>query len=332
MVYTVQSDLPAHLQTITDRIPDDSVLLDAYSQSITRVARLASQAVVQLTVQKSHPKQQPATGSGFLISSDGMVVTNCHVVQGQSDIQVNLPDGLAVPGTLVGQDPSTDIALVQVHGFKSGHLKFANSDELQVGQIAIAMGNPFGFQYSLTAGVVSALGRTLRTESGRLIDDVIQTDAALNPGNSGGPLLNSQGLVIGVNTAVIRPAQGLSFAVASNLVEYVISRLIREGKVRRAYIGIAGQNVPLPARLTAALKLEQTAGILVHHIEKLQPAANSALQLRDVIIAIDEVPVKTIDDLHKQLDETKVGRIVLFTVLRGGKTESLFITPKELVG
>lgn len=329
MISAIQSELVTHLESGLPSTTNDQKLLDAYSRTITGVAAKASSAIVQLTVFKNKTKN-PATGSGFLISSDGLLVTNSHVVKDGVKIQVNLFDGRTVQGTLMGQDQATDIAIIQIPGEKTGHLKFANSDLLQVGQIAIAMGNPYGFQYTLTAGVVSALGRTLRAENGRLIDDVIQTDAALNPGNSGGPLLDSHGMVIGVNTAVIRSAQGLAFAVSSNLTEYVVSRLIREGKVRRAYIGIAGQNIPLPARLTASLKLEQTTGILVHQIEKNQPAAFSALQERDVIVSMDGDPIRSIDDLHKKLDENKVDRIVRISVIRNGGLEHVFMTPGEL--
>lgn len=329
MISTIQSDLASHLESSPVSGTRDQVLLDAYSRTITGVAANASPAIVQLIVYKNKTRN-PATGSGFLISSDGLLVTNSHVVKEGAKIQVNLYDGRSVQGTLMGQDQATDIALIQIPAEKTGHLKFGNSDALQVGQIAIAMGNPYGFQYTLTAGVVSALGRTLRAENGRLIDDVIQTDAALNPGNSGGPLLDSHGQVIGVNTAVIRSAQGLAFAVSSNLTEYVVSRLIREGKVRRAFIGIAGQNIQLPARLTAALKLTQTTGILVHQIEKHQPAAFSAMMERDVIVAMDGEVIRSIDDLHKKLDETKVDRIVCISVIRNGVLEQVFVTPGEL--
>lgn len=234
------SDTPFHSSTYTD-----DELLDAYSQTVVGVAQRVSDAVVQIHAHKpsrqGNNRQGGGTGSGFIISSDGLVVTNSHVVNGAQKVEVSLQDGRKFLAKPIGDDPATDIAVVQIHGEGLTTAAFGNSEHLQVGQIAIAIGNPYGFQYSLTAGVVSALGRSLRTETGRLIDNVIQTDAALNPGNSGGPLVNSKGLVIGVNTAVILPAQGICFAVASNLVQYVVGKLVLHGKVRRGFIGIAGQ-------------------------------------------------------------------------------------------
>ncbi len=315
----------------------DEEILDAYSRTVVSVAQKVSDAVVQIKVNKPGPRgRRPSnnrphgTGSGFIISSDGYVVTNSHVVSGAKSIEVNLQDGRQFSGVLVGNDPATDVAVLQINGENLSTVSFADSDRLQVGQLAVAIGNPYGFQYSLTAGVVSALGRTLRSESGRLIDDVIQTDAALNPGNSGGPLVNSQGEVIGVNTAVILPAQGICFAVASNLVQYVVGKLIIEGKVRRGYIGISGQVVRINSRLRNYLGIDNISGVLVHQIEPDGPAYNSELRSGDLIINFNGQPINSIDDLHKKLNEETIGKKVELKVLRNRRKERVRVIPAEL--
>ncbi|MBK8489606.1 MAG: trypsin-like peptidase domain-containing protein [Saprospirales bacterium] len=314
----------------------DSRLLDAYSQTVTSVAKKVSEAVVQIRVQKPGrpnrraPQGQTGGGSGFIISSDGYIVTNSHVVNNVSQITVVLQDGREFAAKLIGDDPATDLAVVQIDADRLSTVSFGNSDELQVGQLAVAIGNPFGFQYSLTAGVVSALGRTLRSNGGRLIDDVIQTDAALNPGNSGGPLVNSFGEVIGVNTAIILPAQGLCFAVASNLAKYVVGKLIMEGKVRRGYIGIAGQVVQLHQKMINSLQLPVKSGILIQQIEPDAPAHNSELQQGDVIIGFNTSSIHSIDDLHKLLDEKTIGQKVELQVLRRGRKERVKVIPGEM--
>ncbi|MEK7254503.1 MAG: trypsin-like peptidase domain-containing protein [Bacteroidota bacterium] len=316
--------------------PRDTDLLDAYSRTVVGVSQAASPSVVQIKVNKKaqpnpRQRQQPfGTGSGFVISSDGFVVTNSHVVSGATKIEVVLQDGREFTGKLIGEDPATDLAVVQIDGENLRGLRFGDSDNLQVGQLAVAIGNPYGFQYSVTAGVVSALGRTLRSESGRLIDDVIQTDAALNPGNSGGPLVDSFGRVIGVNTAVILPAQGLCFAVSSNLTQYVVGRLIIEGKVRRGYIGISGQQVPLNPRSVSYHQLTVKTGVLVQGVEPDGAANNSGLQVGDIIIDFEEKPVHGIDDLHKLLNEKTIGKQVQLQVLRQGKKEKVEVTPAEM--
>lgn len=325
-----------HIQALPD--PDkDAELLDAYSRTVVNVAKKVSPAVVQIKVDKpgqanrrGGPQRPFGTGSGFVISSDGFIVTNSHVVSGARGIEVSLPDGRQLPARLIGDDPATDIAVVQIDAENLSSLTFGDSDRLQVGQVAVAIGNPYGFQYSLTAGVVSALGRTLRSESGRLIDDVIQTDAALNPGNSGGPLVDSRGMVIGVNTAVILPAQGICFAVASNLVQYVVGKLIIEGKVRRGYIGIAGQMVRLDPRLVTRHQLQVSSGILIQHVEPDGPAFNSELQNGDLIIGFNGQTVHSIDDLHKALNEDTIGKTAELLVLRNNRKQRLRVIPSEL--
>jgi S1-C subfamily serine protease len=272
----------------------------------------------------------PASGSGFIISTDGFVVTNNHVIEQAQDIRVSLADGRTVKAELKGADASTDIAVlkIDVTGLKA--LSFADSEALQPGQIAIAIGNPLGLQHTVTAGVVSALGRTLRANNGRLIDDIIQTDASLNPGNSGGPLVNSLGQVIGVNTATILSAQGLCFAVSSNLAAFVAGKLIMEGRVKRAYLGIAGQLVNLTGRMIAANKLEKETGVYVYEIVPDQPAYNNELQTGDIVVSFNGRAVGTVDELHKQLNAGVIGQRVELEVLRNGRKTALHVVPGEM--
>ena len=316
----------------------DDHLLDAYSQTVTRVARTSSDAVVHLKVEKpqqpNNNRRQPdsaGTGSGFVISSDGYVVTNSHVVHGATRMDASLPDGRTFQAHLVGDAAATDVAVLKIDGDNLSTLAFGESDRLQVGQIAIAIGNPFGFQYSVTAGGGSALGRTLRSQNGRLIDDVIQTDAALNPGNSGGPLVDSHGLVIGVNTAVILPAQGLCFAVAANLAKFVVGKLILEGRVRRGYIGIGAQAVPLPPKWLNALETPTKGGIQIQTVESGGPADKAGLLPGDVLLQFDGKPIDSIDLLHKVLGESTIGRKMKTWVLRNGGLVNLDVTPGELL-
>jgi len=315
--------------------PSDGELLDSYSNTVVNVAQKVSDAVVQIrTIKPPSPKtkkNENGTGSGFIISTDGYIVTNSHVVKGANKIIVMLQDGRQLHATLIGDDPATDIAVLQINADKLVTVKFANSDQLQVGQIAIAIGNPLGFQYTLTAGVVSALGRTLRTDNGRLIDDVVQTDAALNPGNSGGPLVNSRGEVIGVNTAVIKSAQGICFAVAANLAAFVVDKLIRNGKVRRGYIGIAGQMVRFNQRLRTHLQLKTQSGVLVQEIVANGPSHNTQLQKGDVIVQMANQAVLSLDDLHKILDEKRIGIPTPIIVIRNNQLIQVTVVPGELV-
>jgi S1-C subfamily serine protease len=315
----------------------DAELLDAYSKTITGVVSEIAQAVVHIQVQKKitdrrtgHERVQQGSGSGFLISSDGYIVTNNHVIENAIDIKVNFTDGSTETAELKGTDPSTDIAVLKI--YESGHkaLSFADSDALKAGQIAIAIGNPFGLQHTVTTGVVSALGRSLRANNGRLIDDVIQTDAALNPGNSGGPLVNSSGLVIGMNTAVIPSAQGLCFAVSSNLTAYVAGKLIIEGRVKRAQLGIAGQLVNLTERMIAANKLSARTGVYVFEIIPDSPARNNEIRIGDIIVEFNNKPVSSVDDLHKLLNEKVIGMNSELCVLRGGRKTIVRVTPVEL--
>jgi S1-C subfamily serine protease len=317
---------------------DDFHLLDAYSQAVVQAAERVSPSVVHLKVYKKNSnsrnrnyRPEAGSGSGFIISSEGFIVTNSHVVSDSQKIEVNLPDGRTFPADLIGNDPATDVALIRIHAEKLPSVKFGNSKMLKVGQLAIAIGNPYGFEYTVTAGVISALGRSLRSGNGRLIDNVIQTDAALNPGNSGGPLVNSRGEIIGINTAVILPAQGICFAVAANTAEYVVSELITKGRVRRGYLGIAGQQINLPKTIIKNYQLNIQSGVLVQQVEADAPAYNREIQQGDVIIGFDNQAISGIDDLHRLLTEDSIGNRVHLEVLRQNQKIKITAIPGENV-
>ncbi|HET6254406.1 MAG TPA: trypsin-like peptidase domain-containing protein [Puia sp.] len=313
--------------TFIDYAPrTDGELLDSYSRTITSVVGQVAEAVVHIQVQK----KVAGSGSGFIISTDGYVVTNNHVIEKAEDIKVSLSDGRTVNAELKGADPSTDIAVLKIDEMGLKALTFADSEGLQPGQIAIAIGNPLGLQHTVTAGVVSALGRTLRANNGRLIDDIIQTDASLNPGNSGGPLVNSVGQVIGVNTATIASAQGLCFAVSSNLAAFVAGKLIMEGRVKRAYLGIAGQVVNLTGRMVAANRLERNTGVYVYEVVADQPAYDNLIRTGDIVVSFNGKGVGTVDELHKLLNAEVIGRTVEMEVLRGGHKVPLRVMPAEM--
>jgi S1-C subfamily serine protease len=283
----------------------------------------------------SSPRRRPevrGSGSGFVFTPDGFVLTNSHVVHGATRLAVTLSDGRSFEAALVGEDPDTDLAVLRIHADRLSPAVFGDSNAIRVGQVAVAIGNPYGFQCTVTAGVVSALGRSLRSQSGRLIDDVIQTDAALNPGNSGGPLVTSRGEVIGVNTAVILPAQGLCFAIAINTAKHVAGLLIRHGKIRRGYIGVAGQNVTLPRRLVLLHDVAAAAGILVISVEANGPADRAGLKDGDVIVKYGGQAVASIDELHKLLTLEQVGKKVELTIIRGVHKLTVEVTPEESVG
>jgi len=314
--------------------PHDDELLDAYSRAVVDVAERVSPAVVKIEALHASAKQPDAhrpggSGSGFVFTPDGFILTNSHVVHGASRLGVMLNDGRQLHATPVGDDPDTDLAVVRIHASDLTSVSLGDSHSLRVGQMAIAIGNPYGFQCTVTAGVVSALGRSLRARSGRLIDNVIQTDAALNPGNSGGPLVSSRGDVIGVNTATIMPAQGLCFAIAINTAKFVASRLIRDGRIRRAYIGVAGQNVPVHRRLVRFHRLPLETGILVASVEPNSPAQRAGLRDGDIIVAFADQPVPDIDALHRLMTDVQVGIESPLTVLRHTDRLVLPITPEE---
>ncbi len=314
--------------------PDDTELLDAYSTAVTHVVRRVGSSVVKINVQHQKNGEPPrpgngGSGSGFIFTPDGLIMTNSHVVHGATKIEATLADGATYDAQLIGNDPDTDVAVIRIHGPNLVPATLGDSSKLQVGQLVVAIGNPYGFNATVTAGVVSAMGRTFRSYSGRLIDNVIQTDAALNPGNSGGPLVNSRGEVIGVNTAVILPAQGLCFAVPSNTAQFVASRLIRDGKIRRAYLGVAGQNVPVHTKLQRFYKLENKTGVLVVGVEPASPASRAGLLEGDIIVMLDDKPITDVDSLHRLLSDEAVGKEMKLTVLRRYERFDFPIRPDE---
>src|SRR5438309_7339049 len=303
----------------------DSALLDEYSRTVVSVVDLVAPSVVNIETRMKNA--QSGNGSGFVIAPDGFVLTNSHVVHGASELVVNLPDGREYGAQLVGDDPDTDLAVIRIDGSQLPYVRLADSEKLRVGQVAIAIGNPLGFQASVTTGVISALGRSMHAQSGRLIDNIIQTDASLNPGNSGGPLANSAGEVIGVNTAVIRPAQGICFAIASNTAKFVAGWLIKEGRIRRGYIGVAGQTSPLHRRVARFYHLANESGAMVVSVEKASPAEQSRIRPDDVIVAFNDAPIASVHDLHKKLFGDWIGTLCRLTVIRGSGQLTLHVTP-----
>ena len=318
-------------------ITTDQQLLDAYSSTIVSVVKGAAQAVAHIQVRKNIQNKRtkrfeelPGSGSGFVISTDGFIVTNNHVIKDATSIKVTFADGIERSADLIGNDPHTDIAILKVYDGDLKPLQFANSDLLEPGQIAIAIGNPMGLQHTVTTGVVSATARTLRSGSGRLIDDIIQTDAALNPGNSGGPLLNSEGKVIGVNTAIVSAAQGLCFAVSSNIAAFIAGKLIMYSKVKRAQLGIAAQMVNLTTRMIGANALKTKTGVYVFEIVPDTDIYNNELRIGDIIVDFNGNPISTIDNLHKLLNEEAINQPIILGVLRGGRRQEIKVIPSEL--
>ncbi len=318
---------------------DDGYLLDAYSNAVSSAAEKVSLAVVNISVtQKATGRRRigdlPAgevqgTGSGFVFTGDGFILTNSHVVQGARKVEVTLSDGRSFKADIVGDDPDTDLAVVRISAPELEPVCMGDSQMLKVGQLVIAVGNPYGFQCTVTAGVISALGRSLRSRSGRLIDNVIQTDAALNPGNSGGPLVDSRGEVIAVNTAVIYPAQGLCFAIAVNTAKFVAGRLIQYGRVKRSYIGAAGQDIALNRRIVRYHDLTAGKGFLVTSVEDDSPAMRSGLKEGDIIVSFNGCPVASVDDLHRMLTEDLIGVRACLTAIKRANKKQLEIIPEE---
>src|SRR5579872_7117802 len=329
------SDDAAPVPEAPDR---DSLLMDAYSRAVIGATERISPSVAYIEVSQRADggiSDRPAgralqgSGSGFLFTPDGFLLTNSHVVHRASRLDVSLSDGRTFRGELVGEDPDTDLAVVRIDGSGLVAAPLGDSASIRVGQLAIAIGNPYGFQYTVTAGVVSALGRSLRSYSGRLIEDVIQTDASLNPGNSGGPLVTSDGQVVGVNTATIMGAQGLCFAIAVNTAKFVAGKLMQQGRIRRAYIGIEAQNAPLHRRIVRFYDLPKETGAIVLAAENGSPAQKAGLREGDVIIAFGGQPIAGVDDLHRLLTDAQVGVKTSATVLRRTERLELAIIPQE---
>jgi S1-C subfamily serine protease len=302
--------------------PDDDELLDAYSRAVTAAVDAVGPAVVRIELGNGG-------GSGVIFTPDGLVLTNSHVVGRGGRMKVTLPDGRSTSGEPVGRDVDTDLAVVRIEGTSLPWAGFGDSRRVRVGQVAIAIGNPYGFHHSVTAGVVSVVGRSLRSRTQRLMEDVIQTDASLNPGNSGGPLVTTRGEVIGINTAMILPAQGLCFAIASNTARHVASLLIRDGRIRRAYVGIVGQQMPIPRAIARAHRLAITSGVVVAGVEGGSPAAAAGAREGDIILAFDGHAVSGVDDLHRHLTEDRIGVPAPLTVLRASVRRQLTVVPRE---
>ncbi len=320
--------------------PDD-LLLDAYSRAVTSAVGHASPSVVNIEVHSAsgrtrsgEPRERRGGGSGFIFTPDGLILTNSHVVHDARRIEVTMVDGQRMPASAIGDDPASDLAVIRIDQVRTDEPALAaaelgDSQQLRVGQLVVAIGNPYGFQSTVTAGVVSALGRSLRSYSGRLIDDVIQTDAALNPGNSGGPLVDSAGRVVGVNTATILPAQGICFAIGINTAKFVASRLLRDGRIRRSFIGVSAQTVPVHRRVVRFYDLAKESGALVLSVEENSPATRAGLREGDVIVALEGHPVAGVDDLHRVLTDVRVGVSSSLTALRHTEKLELKIVPEE---
>jgi S1-C subfamily serine protease len=310
---------------------DEPAAFDAYSRTVVATAETVGPAVAQVEITRNvrsrRYEESQGGGSGVIFTPDGFLVTNSHVVHGVNQINVTLSDGRSFNGHLIGDDPHTDLAVVQIQGSNLPMARFGDSTKLRPGQLVVAIGNPLGFEATVTAGVVSALGRALRSQSGRLIENMIQTDAALNPSNSGGPLVNSRGEVIGINTAVIRPAQGICFAIPSDTVKWVVGRLIRDGRIVRAYLGLHGQDRPIPRYLVRFHELPMNRGIMVLSVEPGSPAERAGLAKGDIIIALGNESASGIDKLHRLLGEEVIGRDALMTILRDQGKAVLTIRP-----
>jgi S1-C subfamily serine protease len=326
--------LPSEPTPVPGPAADDADLLDAYSQAVVRAVEIAGPSVVKIDVHATRRGQGPmreagGSGSGFVFTPDGLVLTNSHVVHRATGIEVTVQDGRHLTASLVGDDPDTDLAVIKISGDDLTPARLGDSASLRPGQLVVAIGNPYGFQTSITAGVVSALGRSLRSRSGRLMDEIIQTDAALNPGNSGGPLVNSRGEVIGVNTAVILPAQGLCFAIPVQTARWVATRLIQHGRIRRGYLGIGGQTAKVQRRLVVHHGLERESALLVLHVEAGSPAQRAGIQEGDLIIAFADQPVAGVDDLHRMLTEGHIGQARPLRLIRRSQPRLLEVTPVE---
>jgi S1-C subfamily serine protease len=306
--------------------PDDHAALDAYSSVVVRVAETLSPAVVHL---RAGNGQRGGAGSGVLFTPDGLLLTNAHVVGRHERVHIRLQDGSEVAGRVIGADPWTDLAIVKADSAKSPHAVLGDSASLRVGQLVVAIGSPFGFESTVTAGVISALGRTLRTITGHLVDNVIQTDAALNPGNSGGPLVDSRGHVIGINTAIIAPAQGICFATPVNMARHIIPQLLKHGRVVRGYLGLHARTIPLPASTQRHFNLSQHSGVEVLEVETASPADQAGIDNHDVIVALGDATIADVDALHRRLTELPIDVPATIVILRDGRRLERMVLPQE---
>jgi S1-C subfamily serine protease len=326
------STFPCVAPPSSSAVTDDGALLDAYSNAVIRASQAAGSAVAHVEVRqlrqgrRNQRGEAKGSGSGFIFTPDGFILTNSHVVHEATEIVVALSDGQRTHATLIGDDPDTDLAVLRTDGIQLTAVPFSPSKP-QVGQLAIAIGNPLGFQFTVTAGVVSALGRSMRAQSGRLIENVIQTDAALNPGNSGGPLVNSRGEVIGVNTAMIMGAQGICFAIGAETARFVAARLIRDGKISRGYLGLAGQDVPLHRQLVRFYNLKSNTALLVLTVEPNSPAQAAGLREHDLIVGFKGQPITGVNDLHRLLTEGPIGEQSELELIRGTEKMTRQIVP-----
>jgi S1-C subfamily serine protease len=342
----LDANLPEETTRVATPESIDAALLDSYSRAVTAAVERVSPSVVNVEVHRTlrpasgrsrsgeraaEPRERRGGGSGFVFTPDGLILTNSHVVHDATRIEVTLADGRRAPAHTIGDDPATDLAVIRIDASGLQAVPLGDSQQLRPGQMAIAIGNPYGFQSTVTAGVISALGRSLRSYSGRLIEDVIQSDAALNPGNSGGPLVDSRGQVIGVNTATILPAQGICFAIGINTAKFVASRLLRDGRIRRSYIGVSAQTVPIHRRVVRFYGLARETGVVIVGIEDRSPARTAGLREGDVIVALDQEPVAGVDDLHRLLTDAQVGARCSLTIIRHTDRLILPIFPEEAV-
>ncbi len=337
LVSNHESDVYESVATAPSPAKNDTELLDAYSTAVIGAAKRVSPSVVNIDVQVPVPKEKApqrgnrghGSGSGFIFTPDGFILTNSHVVHDAIQIDVTLQDGTKLPARIIGDDPQTDLAVIHINANGLPAAAFGDSSAIQVGQLVVAIGNPYGFQTTVTAGVVSNLARGFRSQTGRMIDNIVQTDAALNPGNSGGPLVDSRGRVVGVNTAIIPMAQGICFAIPSNTAQFVAARLMRDGKIRRSYIGFQGQNVPLHRKVVRFHKLDVDTGVLIVGLEPNSPAERAGLRDGDVIVSFDSKPIFTIDDLQRLLIDERVGVTTPIQVIRSTELLTYEVTPAE---
>jgi S1-C subfamily serine protease len=325
--FIADDDVPLHSpQPLPADHPSEAEALDAYSRVVMSVAERIRPAVANLRVGRG---PNGGSGSGVLFTPDGFLLTNAHVVAGNESVRVRLSDREELTGRLVGSDPWTDLAVVQANAHGLPFASLGDSAQVRVGQLVLAVGSPYGFDSTVTAGVVSALGRTLRSITGHLVDNVLQTDAALNPGNSGGPLVDSRGQVIGINTAIIQPAQGICFAIPINMAKHILPQLLKHGRVIRGYLGLHAQSAPLPVRLARELELDQKTGVEIQAVEDVSPAAEAGLDEGDIIISLGEQPVASVDDLHKLLTSLPVGVPASIVFLRNGRRIERMVLPRE---